>query len=701
MNKVQSAEQERAHTLDGDVVDRRIMALIADYARLTGAHVESPAPNLLRLTLTPGEAVAFGGRAEHLLALDLAAIEQFPDAELPVIGGNFWTSLVDAIRRHGQRRVTGTLPITVNTTAETPDVAVADASVELKGRTREMRRIVRLTAKVTIAAGTTIHEEVIESDAIDLTTGQPLPPSVAAVLIDPEAADVPQNVPPAPASHADRLVPTLIDGLEEKVATREGELRAQSERDLRAELSRIDRYYDTLRQEVRSESGDGSAVLRTIEHEHEKRRTEEIRRHNVRIDVQPLQVLERTAIVEKVSWQLESKSGRSAELNAQRYLSGDGSWGIHCTVCRVHPERLTVCRAGHAIGAECTSSCSVCNERFCSEHGHSACVVDGQPVCREHASECWSCDRIHCDTHTARCEDGDHSACTGCIGVCGSCSRSVCWKHATPTHDGSPYGARLLCRGCIVYCEGSTAEPIGRDEAAPCGTCGKHICERHQVRCVVDGQPHCSKHLRRSDRSRRFICESHIAACGHESSEVLFVSDEVRACVECGKSGCDRHAAPCHEDSRWHCWEHLASINDIPNAAACALHRSACHVDGRVFSLKGTAPCEICALSTCRTHIAQCGWCGGSVCVKDVRDNRCITCGQLSATLDPPDVVVSAATKAAGSVRPKSWLIARDGGRFVVQLDLGWMRKLVITVPHGADTAERIVRHSLFGTKGL
>src|SRR5690606_32318913 len=140
-----------------------------------------------------------------------------------------------------------------------------------------------------------------------------------------------------------------------------------------------------------------------------------------------------------------------------------------------------------------------------------------------------------------------------------------------------------------------------------------------------DGKPHCSKHIRRSDRSRRFICADHQAACGHEQEDVVFAADEVHACVECRRVSCDRHGAACHGDDRWHCREHLVVLNDLADALGCEQHRSTCHVDGRTCSLEGTKPCEVCTRTTCRTHSNTCGWCGARVCAADTKDGRCVT----------------------------------------------------------------------------
>jgi hypothetical protein len=698
-----SAESEivdRAGQPDSGIVDKRIRALIDEYTRLTGANLEPLGHNLLRFTVPRSDAEAFGGRQAHLLALDLDAVERYADSELPVVGSAFWSNLVGAIRRHGQRRVRGTLPITVTGEATVPDVSVEGASIALLGRRREARRIVRMTAKVAIAAGTAIHEKVIQGDGVDLTTGHELPASVIA-LFDAPGDDAMQESSAASTTAPDRIAQTLIAGLERKVAAEIDAIQHQADRDLKAELQRIDRYYETLKDEVATETAPGSAAHRAVEHEYAKRRAEEIRRYDVRVEVQPIQVLERVVMAERATWLMSTPAQRTAELGAHRYLSGDGAWEIRCPTCGQSPEALTVCRAGHAAGTECTAQCTVCDERFCTRHGHAACVVDGAPVCSEHAAECWSCEQIHCTEHQTFCADGGHITCLDCIVRCGLCERPVCRKHRTTTHVESPRGPRVLCYQCIVPCEGSPSELVGRDEAVRCGTCDRYICERHQVACVVDGSPHCSKHLRRADRSRRFICENHVARCDHEAKEVVHAADEVRACVECARASCDHHGAPCHGDQRWHCREHLETIADVSGAFACAQHRTVCHIDGKAFSLTGTTPCVVCAKPSCGKHIVRCEWCGGRACTNDMRSGRCVTCMSLKEADDLPNDVIAALAGMSGDARPKRRLVARDGTRFVVQLELGWTRKLVVSMPYGAARPNRVVRHSFLGSEEI
>jgi hypothetical protein len=182
---------------------------------------------------------------------------------------------------------------------------------------------------------------------------------------------------------------------------------------------------------------------------------------------------------------------------------------------------------------------------------------------------------------------------------------------------------------------------VGVDEVTECVTCGKSVCTAHQAVCAVDGQVHCSQHLRRTDKSRRLVCVRHRAGCAEEAM-AFFASDEVEECPVCGKG-------------------------------ACAEHRSAC------------------------------GYCGRQVCTADLprQSRRCATCAQLAAVADPPDDVVTAARAVAG-VGPKptrAWRVARDRRHIVVEIDLGFSRKAVFTLRHGTTVPESVVKHSLLGSK--
>jgi hypothetical protein len=67
---------------------------------------------------------------------------------------------------------------------------------------------------------------------------------------------------------------------------------------------------------------------------------------------------------------------------------------------------------------------------------------------------------------------------------------------------------------------------------------------------------------------------------------------------------------------------------------------------------------------------------------------------------DPDDALLRAAIAVLGDGgRPKSWKVSRDPTHRVVELDMGWTRRVVFTVRHGAEQPEGVMRHSLLGSR--
>ncbi|HKG94302.1 MAG TPA: hypothetical protein VKA84_20485, partial [Gemmatimonadaceae bacterium] len=402
-------------------------------------------------------------------------------------------------------------------------------------------------------------------------------------------------------------------------------------------------------------------------------------------------------------WTLATADGHAAVVVAQRALVGAGAWTLACPTCgAAPPEAFVVCREDHAGCSACATGCSVCATGFCRDHGLLACHVDGAPACAPHARTCASCRRRHCSAHEGACADGGHPACSACLAACAHCGRVVCEAHATSTHPESVRGRRRLCAECVRYCEGGTGEVVGPDEVARCASCDRVVCARHQTLCAVDGQPHCSRHVRRTDRSRRLVCEHDRASCAFEPNAV-FARDEVGPCATCAAAACADHGGACVEDGRFHCAAHLVPLRDRAGERACAAHHSVCHVDGVAFSLAGTEDCPVCARRACARHRRDCVRCGRSVCAPDLdaaAGGLCRTCRQLAPLEDPDDLVLQAANAVLGEgARPKEWRLARDATHRVVELDLGWTRRVVFALRHGSETPEVVMRHSLLGSR--
>ena len=628
------------------LADARVRPLLERYCTLAGVKQTALGPDHSRLSLPKAERTFFRDRAHVSVAFSLAALERAPDAEIAVLGSPFVSQLIEAIRTRAARLSLGMIA---------PGAAVDPKNAELtiplqngtvkQSRTRvAVHPVGRLVARVVLRAGAGVEEAVVESDVYDLSAGAQVSDDVAAAFRNLEAGRTEPAAPSeagkaagVPAREPGDLLRLLLSHLQEKSAERVAARRAAAEQALAAELGRLDRYFESILKEQSDPEAMGTVTALA-----ERRRTEEIRRSQVKAVVHPVQLIDATVLVQRAEWQLESARGRHATLNAQRSLSGAATWIVACPQCGRPPTSLVICRHDHCGCEACSSQCSVCGEDFCAQHGIAHCRVDEQPACDEHVRVCASCRLQHCTAHEGVCAEDGHTACTACLAPCGSCGRVVCNRHAEQSGADAPKGSRRLCTACLEYCEGGTNEPVGVDEVTECASCGRSVCTAHQAVCVVDGQVHCSQHLRRTDTSRRLVCARHRAGCVEEAM-TLFASDEVEPCPVCGKD-------------------------------ACAQHRAAC------------------------------GYCGRQVCTADLeqQSRRCATCAQLAAIAEPPAAVITAARAVIGGGVPnasRAWRMARDRSHLVVELDLGLRRKAVFTLRHGDSVPDSVVNHSLLGSK--
>src|SRR5882762_61228 len=646
------------------LADARIRPLLERYCVLAGVKQSVLGPDHSRLSLPPAERVFFRDRERVSVAFSLAALERAPDAEIAVLGSPLVSQLIEAIRARAARLSLGLIapasawsplsrpsspPVPLSRRERGDDgvklpIPVRNGTGKVSTARVAVHPVGRLVARVVLRAGAGVEEAVVESDVYDLSAGAQVSDDVAAAFRELEAGRT-EPAAPAEAGKAARvparepadLLRLLLSHLQEKSAERVAARRAAAEQALAAELGRLDRYFESILKEQSDPEAIGTVTALA-----ERRRTEEIRRSQVKAVVHPLQLIDATVLVQRAEWQLESAHGRHATFNAQRSLSGAAGWIVACPHCGRPPTSLVICRHDHCGCDACSSQCSVCGEDFCAEHGIAHCRVDEQPACDEHVRVCASCRLQHCTTHEGVCAEDGHTACTACLAPCGSCGRVVCNRHAEQSGADAPKGSRRLCSACLKYCEGGTNEPVGVDEVTECASCARSVCTAHQAVCVVDGQVHCSQHLRRTDTSRRLVCARHRAACVVEAM-TLFAADEVEACPVCGKD-------------------------------ACVQHRAAC------------------------------GYCGRQVCTVDLerQSRRCATCAQLAAIAEPPEAVITAARAVIGGGVPKAsraWRVARDRSHLVVELDLGLRRKAVFTLRHGESVPDSVVNHSLLGSK--
>src|SRR5206468_152822 len=312
---------------------------------------------------------------------------------------------------------------------------------------------------------------------------------------------------PVPAREPAELLKLLLAHLRDKSAERVAARRAAAEQELAVELARVDRYFESILQEQSDPES-----IETVTALAQRRRTEEVRRSQVKAVVHPLQLLEAALLVQRAEWQLESAPPRRrhATFAAQRPLSGAAAWIMACPHCGRPPAALVVCRHDHCSCEACSYRCSVCAEDFCADHGIAECRVDSQAACAAHR-QVWPSGRLmHCPAPLRR---PDRSR------------RLVCGQHRTA-------------------CAHEPAAIFASDEVGACASCGKLVCAGHSAECVADKLRHCVAHLEPLvDANGSYGCSEHRKHCHVDGR--AFSLKGVSECPICGEDACAGHRAAC------------------------------------------------------------------------------------------------------------------------------------------------------------
>lgn len=693
---------------DEPLVDVRIRPLLERYVEMVGAELVDVGRGIVEMQLPEHEQQWFRDRSTIRIAFTLDALERDPDAEIAVIGSPLLEQLVAAIRAHGSRSSHGRLP-----PEHEPQADVAELSIPITNGTASephvdvaWHRIVRLLARVVVQAGSDVEEHLLESGFFDATTGIAVPQAIAdkcAALNGRRRGKKSGAEPSERARPTADLIKLALADLRGSLDARVTRLRKSAQRALAEELRRIDGYYESLLSDAKAHgaTSDDSGAWRAVEGEHARRRAEEERRHQVRAIVHPVQLTDCELLVERATWQLVSGDIR-AGLVAERWLNGNGDWTLVCPHCGdTDPKAFSLCNSGHVACDACSSTCSVCDDVFCREHGISACHVDGRATCAEHARTCISCNKPYCTEHELTCAEGNHAACSDCVSRCAICKRTVCDEHAKSTASSAPHGKRRLCGACVRQCEGGTNELVGIDEVTQCATCGSDVCESHCKTCSVDRAVHCTKHLRRTHGTHRLVCGQHREECAFEPGSI-FAADELQECASCGARTCGTHSHACVEDGRLHCDRDVIALRNEPGKHVCVTHGAICHVDRSGHRISDTVACPVCAKPTCKSHVRACAWCGRTVCFSDFKSmhSNCLTCTQLKDLAEPSETVIAAVMKALDTdQRPTRWKTASDATHMIIEVHMGWTRRVVLAIRHSDNVAEVGKTHSAVGSK--
>lgn len=692
-------------------VDPRPRRLLERYASLAGGMLFEVGDHLVELAVPAPDRQFFDKREQLLIALAPSALDEHADAEILVNGSGLLRQLVEAIRDRGSLESFGMVAPTAD-----GEVALTLPAVRIDGTLdpspkieRSLVPFGRLLARLSIRAGPSIFERLVESSVINLRTGAAADAAVGALCVSRESgvaieASLPADWERVQRMPMSKLLPAMFDDLERQMKTELDAIGAEASRALAAELARLESYYGRMDAELEPSEGAASANSRrrAIQADKARRIADEQHRFGIRVDVYPVQLSEWLVPHERATWQLTGASGKVGQFAAARALVGQTAWSLRCPGCGAEPSTVMVCESEHVCCQACGARCGVCGVTTCSTHGLATCEIEGHPACAEHVATCGSCERVHCTVHGRHCDEGDHGVCAECAIACGVCAKQLCRMHAKQSAKDAPLGQRWLCDACAVICEGDPTEVVGLDEVERCSSCERYICHVHRSVCQVDGRTHCSRHLRKSDRSGRLACEEHRGACAEEA-ESVYALDELAACATCGMSVCESHRGICDADQQPHCASHLVALTDKPTLLACEQHLERCSVDRLAFSLGATKPCPVCGKPACSRHLSECENCGRRTCTRHFDDGWCTSCRKLAETSEPTDEMLGAVAEATGSEteNAKIWRMAVDAEHTVIELPLGWRRRVVLTLRHGDTVAESVIQHGMFARKRL
>src|SRR5207244_5349604 len=199
----------------------------------------------------------------------------------------------------------GLIASTAPSSSETKGVELAipvrDGEVKRSATRVAVHPVGRLVARVVLRAGAGVEEAIVESDVYDLSAGAPVGDDVAGVFRELEAGRIAPADPstagaaaPVPAREPADVLRLLLGHLREKSAERVAARRAAAEQELAAELGRLDRYFESILKEQTDPEAIGTVTALA-----ERRRTEEIRRSQVKAVVHPLPLIEATVLLHR------------------------------------------------------------------------------------------------------------------------------------------------------------------------------------------------------------------------------------------------------------------------------------------------------------------------------------------------------------------------------------------------------------------
>ena len=377
----------------------------------------------------------------------------------------------------------------------------------------------------------------------------------------------------------------------------------------------------------------------------------------------------------------------------------------HQCRCDLHHEKAYFC-SQHIV------NCRSCNAAVCSKH-RQVSALSQEIFCNAHIDTCSRCQRAFGATERRRVARGT-SVCRECTGQCASCTdQDLHWnlndlaacphciklesqfgnlqKQSTPSN-------LLRFNPQISYCP---------EHRFVCHICQRPACEKHATKCAECQKPTCmedvvktvdgalvckacvqtcracppntfhlTRTLTRSERSRDFVCATHLRQCDSCLAKVSYqelqtTKKNQQVCAKCVYICHDcpphiRHSIndvqPCHCSKGKFCSQHSKNCDSCqkptrtsllkkavsgeyvcPNCAkSCAIcssekiytanHIFTCAVSQTVVCQAHLSSCDYCERPVSLAHVHDCLVCGDRVCSSCSQNQKCLTCQNIAPT---------------------------------------------------------------------
>ena len=275
--------------------------------------------------------------------------------------------------------------------------------------------------------------------------------------------------------------------------------------------------------------------------------------------------------------------------------------------CTVHAAPCRICR--NLVCTEHHAPCEVCGEALCPQH-QQRCALDGRTVCERDSHVCQVCRQVFCDSHLQSCHLCGEAVCPEHSGACTACGHPVCPTHTVACSECAEPLCTLCAQQCLVC-----GVVVCAEHRISCGTCQQVMCPAHQTRCGDCGQPVCPQCVGVCGSCGVPVCQKHLERC--VDGPELVCAQHQQTCRDCGGVLCPDHRLECAlcgaEES--YCRSHIFSC-PVCHKLLCRPHSRLCpDCDGRACT-EHRAPCAGCGLFMCRNCLTECDVCGHPHCQK-------------------------------------------------------------------------------------